>query len=274
MEEDPTFFDKILWSDESTCQRDGFLNMHNVHSWQVKGHNPHLMREDHSQYQFKINLWSGILNGEIIGHFELPQTLNGPRYLQFLQNELPILLENVPLNIRATMWLQNDGCPAHFAVQVRQYQNETFPSKWIGRAGPIEWPPRSPDLNPLDFFYWGCIKEMVYSKSINSVQELRHNIQPAARAISQKRYARMLKRNFIKRCRACIRVEGKLCIAMCIAIYIYVLRQCIYIFVSLSVSIFLDVTVPTKYDYFNVFEKLYVTLYKSRVYNMQSIKSH
>lgn len=30
--EDPKFFDKILWTDESTCRRDGFLNLHNLHS--------------------------------------------------------------------------------------------------------------------------------------------------------------------------------------------------------------------------------------------------
>ena len=27
-----------------------------------------------------------------------------------------------------------------------------FPDAWIGRGGPIPWPPRSPDLSPLDFF--------------------------------------------------------------------------------------------------------------------------
>jgi hypothetical protein len=30
--------------------------------------------------------------------------------------------------------------------------NEKFPNVWIGRGGPIHWPPRSPDLTPMDFF--------------------------------------------------------------------------------------------------------------------------
>ncbi|GBM88486.1 hypothetical protein AVEN_269361-1 [Araneus ventricosus] len=29
------------------------------------------------------------------------------------------------------------------------------PDRWIGRGGPVLWPPRSPDLTPLDFFPMG-----------------------------------------------------------------------------------------------------------------------
>nr|CAI5833004.1 unnamed protein product [Callosobruchus analis] len=36
--------------------------------------------------------------------------------------------------------------------------------QWIGRRGPIEFPPRSPDLTPLDFFLWGTVKDEVYKQ--------------------------------------------------------------------------------------------------------------
>lgn len=85
----PDFFDKILWSDESTCKKDGYFNMHNLHSWQIT--NPRLIRSERSQYQFKINLWTGILNRQIIGPFELPGTLTGETYLNFLRNDLNTL---------------------------------------------------------------------------------------------------------------------------------------------------------------------------------------
>ncbi|CAK1601563.1 unnamed protein product [Parnassius mnemosyne] len=148
--QDPDFFHKVLWTDESQCRRDGYLNLHNIHSWQLE--NPHETREDRSQYMFKINLWTGIFNGSILGPVELPPALNGENYLAFLQHQLPTLLEDVPLQTRATMWYQNDGCPAHYARDVRAYLDDRFPGRWIGRLGPILWPPRSPDLNPLDFF--------------------------------------------------------------------------------------------------------------------------
>ena len=31
------------------------------------------------------------------------------------------------------------------------YLNECFPNRWLGRGGPVAWPPRSPDLTPLDY---------------------------------------------------------------------------------------------------------------------------
>uniref|UniRef100_A0AAX7UMF9 Uncharacterized protein n=1 Tax=Astatotilapia calliptera TaxID=8154 RepID=A0AAX7UMF9_ASTCA len=49
-------------------------------------------------------------------------------------------------------FFQQDGAPPHYGCQVRAFLDEQFPGKWIGRRGPVEWPPRSPDLTPLDFY--------------------------------------------------------------------------------------------------------------------------
>lgn len=203
---DPDFFNKIIWSDESACKRDGYSNIHNLHSWQTV--NPHEMREGRSQYQFKINLWTGIFNCQILGPVELPPTINSENYLEFLETQLPILLEDVSLELRRTLWYQHDGCPAHYGRQVRTHLDQRYPRRWIGRSGAIEWPPRSPDLNPLDFFYWGCLKDKIYNKTIQNEEHLRQQIFTAAQEISQLNL-RKLRREFLKRCRACIRVEGR-----------------------------------------------------------------
>ncbi|GBP35638.1 hypothetical protein EVAR_33841_1 [Eumeta japonica] len=114
--EDSQFLDKILWSDKTTCKEDGYFNLHNLHSW--SNENPDLMRQDKSQYQFKVNLWTCILNGKVIGTFELQGYLYGNSYLSFLQNDLLELLEDVPLSDIQNMWFQSDGCPAHYARPV------------------------------------------------------------------------------------------------------------------------------------------------------------
>ena len=49
--------------------------------------------------------------------------------------------------------LQQDGAPPHYYGDVRAYLDENLPNRWIGRRGSIEFPPHSPDLTPLDFFY-------------------------------------------------------------------------------------------------------------------------
>ena len=39
----------------------------------------------------------------------------------------------------------------------RQFLNQHFANKRIGRGGPVAWPVRSSDLNPLDFHLWGYL---------------------------------------------------------------------------------------------------------------------
>jgi hypothetical protein len=65
---------------------------------------------------------------------------------------LPYLEEDVPLDIRGRMLYRHDGAPAHFCRVVRGYLDEHYPHWWIGQGGLVAWPPRSPDLNPLDFY--------------------------------------------------------------------------------------------------------------------------
>ena len=55
---------------------------------------------------------------------------------------------------------------------VRRFLDQTFPDRWMGRDGPMLWPPRSPDLTPLDFFLWGYVKDIVYRTPVPNIDEL------------------------------------------------------------------------------------------------------
>ncbi|CAK1595200.1 unnamed protein product [Parnassius mnemosyne] len=59
---------------------------------------------------------------------------------------------------------------------IRERLNELFDDRWIGRLGPHAWPPRSPDLTPLDFFLWGYVKERVFNRECDSADEMRQRI--------------------------------------------------------------------------------------------------
>ena len=37
----------------------------------------------------------------------------------------------------------------------------------MGRGGPINWPPMSYDLNPLDYYLWSHLKELVGEVKVN-----------------------------------------------------------------------------------------------------------
>ena len=55
-----------------------------------------------------------------------------------------------------------DGATVHWCLNVRHRLNTVFLGRWIGRDGPTPWPQRSPNLTPLDFFFFGYVKIKVF----------------------------------------------------------------------------------------------------------------
>jgi len=143
-----------------------------------------------------------------IGPYFLPPRLNGELYADFLINELPVLLENVPLRARETLIFQHDGAPAHFSRRVREILNERFPDRWMGRGGPIIWPARSPDLNVLDYFIWGHIKALVEHVRDSSENEVRDAILAAFRTITPDMVQRATQQ-IVRRAELCLQARGK-----------------------------------------------------------------
>jgi hypothetical protein len=61
--------------------------------------------------------------------------------------------------------------------EVREYLTTRFPGRCNGRAAPIAWPPRSPDLTPLDFFLYGFDKNRLFVPTLSAnLVELRTRI--------------------------------------------------------------------------------------------------
>jgi hypothetical protein len=65
-------------------------------------------------------------------------------------------------HIPARTVFQLDDALYHFSHRVHAFMDREFPGHWIVRGGPFPWSPRSPDLIPLDFFFWGFVKDNVY----------------------------------------------------------------------------------------------------------------
>ena len=107
------------------------------------------------QRQFSLNVWAGIIDKFLIGPFSLDGKLTGTKYVDFLSTRLHEISEKVLVDIKLGMRFMHDGAPPHFSRVAREFLNQHFANEWIGRAGPVAWPARSPDLNPLDFHLWG-----------------------------------------------------------------------------------------------------------------------
>lgn len=67
------------------------------------------------------------------------------------------------------IWFQHDGAPPHTSALAQRWLGRNFPRRYIGRGGVVDWPPRSPDLNPLDFGFWGILKSHVYREKISDI---------------------------------------------------------------------------------------------------------
>ncbi|GFV40331.1 uncharacterized protein TNCV_4900501 [Trichonephila clavipes] len=75
----------------------------------------------------------------LIGPYILPGHLTSPRYLIFLEQVLPKLLDraHVTAATRTSMWFQQDGAPAHFGISVRNHLDAVCGERWIGHGGTV-----------------------------------------------------------------------------------------------------------------------------------------
>ena len=69
------------------------------------------------------------------------------------------------------------------------------------------WPPRSCDLTPLDFFLWGYLKSQVYVNKPTTTRALKEEIQRCINEI-QPHLCRIVMENFDKRVRMCMQSRG------------------------------------------------------------------
>lgn len=180
--ENRIFFRHVLFSDESTFTNHGEINRHNMHYWSVD--NPHWIRQVERQRPWSVNVWCGIIGDKLIGPVFINGTLNGEKYRDLIRNELPILLEDLSLEVRQNMWFQNDGCPSHYSTIARNELNRQFYGRWIGRGGTVNWPARSPDLTSPDFYLWGFLKSKVYNEVPTTPENMRQRIRDACTQVT------------------------------------------------------------------------------------------
>ncbi|GFU91938.1 putative LOC100569746 [Trichonephila clavipes] len=70
------------------------------------------------------------------------------------------------------LWFQQDGATCHTARATIDLLKDTFGDRLISRFGPVNWPLRSCDLTPLDYFQWGYVKSLVYADKPQTLDHL------------------------------------------------------------------------------------------------------
>ena len=69
--------------------------------------------------------------------------------------------------------------------------------------------PHSPDLNPLDFYLWGFLKDKVYKNNPQTVPELKAAIEAKVRAISKEECVRVVENQSPGACKCTMNAEAR-----------------------------------------------------------------
>jgi inhibitor of nuclear factor kappa-B kinase subunit alpha len=177
--------DRILAPDMSTANKSGRLVSRSAHPASVM-------------------VWAGI-------------TATGKTPLVFVDLGVKVNQENYRNNILRVVvepwamehfgnqpWtFQQDSAPAHRAKSVQEWCRTQLPDFITS----TEWPPYSPDLNPLDFSVWAVLESKACAKRHTNVEALKASLVKAWEEIDEE-YLQITVDTFPNRLKACNRARG------------------------------------------------------------------
>ncbi|GFV90062.1 uncharacterized protein TNCV_73431 [Trichonephila clavipes] len=173
----PDFHKRILFSDEAHFWLNGYANKQNCRIWSEANPQVYVETPLHPE---KLTVWCALWAGGIIGPYFFKNdeghnvTVNGDRYKAIITNFFIPELNNPDVQ---ELWFQQDGATCHTARATIDLLKDTFGDRLISRFGPVNWPPRSCDLTPLDYFLWGYVKSLVYANKPQTLDHLKDNIR-------------------------------------------------------------------------------------------------
>lgn len=123
--------------------------------------------------------------------------LNGPGYVNILQN-FAVPSAHI-LGYGDHYWLQDDNAPCHRARIVENWKEDND-------VRCLQWPPQSPDLNPIETL-WSDVKCVLRNRHSRNMGELERNVKEIWNAIPRDRCSRLV-RSMPRRIQAVIDAHG------------------------------------------------------------------
>ncbi|GFX46760.1 DUF4817 domain-containing protein [Trichonephila clavipes] len=173
----PDFHKRILFSDEAHFWLNGYVNKQNCRIWSEANPQVYVETPLHPE---KLTVWCALWADGIIGPYFFKNdeghnvTVNFDRYRAMITNFFIPELNNHDVQ---ELWFQQDGATCHTARATIDLLKDTFGDRLISRFGPVNWPPRSCDLTPLDYFLWSYVKSLVYADKPQTLDHLEDNIR-------------------------------------------------------------------------------------------------
>jgi hypothetical protein len=150
----------------------------------------------------KVLVWCAFSAEVIYGPYFFESTVKAGNYLEMLKSFF--WRRHCQAPNASKYYFQQDGATAHTANTVQKWLKGQFGKFFLDKT---KWPPRSPDLNPCDFYLWGYLKSVVYNPLPKTLDELKSNIEREIKKISPE-ILKSVFLNFEKRCELIITAEG------------------------------------------------------------------
>lgn len=186
---------KVIFSDESFVQ----LFSNTLKLWTPKG----VIRENPSvKDRTKVMFWGAFSQKERSELHFIEGRMTGQVYKGILEQHVVPLLKrlNKGSTSRRKGWMfQQDNDPKHTCKLVAAYIKENG-------LEVMEWPPYSPDLNPIENL-WSIVKQKVYKRYPKNHNELKAFLVEEWKAIGQSTIDNLIA-SMVKRCELVIQNKG------------------------------------------------------------------
>jgi hypothetical protein len=159
----------LICCDEAYFYLTSPINKQNDRIWSESKPSDKIERPLHDD---KVLVWCAISCGRLYGPYFFDTAINQHNYLHMLQNFFWKRHCQVPEFQK--YYFAQDGATPHTASIVQDYLKSKLSARFIDKE---KWPPRSPNLNPCDFFLWGYLKDRVYNPMPDSIDSLKANIE-------------------------------------------------------------------------------------------------
>jgi hypothetical protein len=107
-------------------------------------------------------------------------------------------------------YFQQDGATAHTTGATINFLSNFYADRLISRNTLNNWPLRSCDLTPCDFFLWPFLKNSIYNTPINDLAELQNRIRMKIDQINEDPVVleHVIRNGVRRRATLCLQQEG------------------------------------------------------------------
>lgn len=196
-------WEHIIFTDEKLFTVEQVHNRQNDRIWSAKAPKSSSIVE-HRQNPQSVMVWGGICASGKTPLVFVDQGVKVNREVYCREILEAVVLPWAQQHFGDTEWtFQQDSAPAHKAKKTQEWCMTHFPS-FITSA---EWPPYSPDLNPMDYSVWSILEARTCSKRHKSLESLKQSLRREWDRLSPEEL-RPIAENFKTRLGLCIAAEG------------------------------------------------------------------